>query len=80
MSDVETRVRECFLNVFPDLTEDDVPRASQASLGNWDSVNHVTLLSAISEEFDLPLDDESFESLTSYLLVVDFVESRLGEG
>lgn len=68
------------MNVFPDLTEADVPRASQASLGNWDSVNHVTLLAAISEEFDLSMDDEAFELLTSYLLIVDFVESRVGEG
>jgi acyl carrier protein len=79
MTAIESRVSKCFLNVFPDLTAADLPRASQAGLPQWDSVAHVTLLSAISEEFQIELDDESFESLTSYLLVVDFVESQVDQ-
>ena len=67
------------MSVFPDLAEGDVTRASQASLAQWDSVAHVTLLSAMAEEFQIELDEESFESLASYLLVVDFVEGRLGQ-
>ncbi|MGJ5820941.1 hypothetical protein [Paludibaculum fermentans] len=79
MTDIQSRVSQCFLNVFPDLTAADLPRASQASLTQWDSVAHVTLLSAISEEFQLELDEESFESLTSYLLIVDSVENQVGQ-
>ena len=67
------------MSVFPDLAEGDVTRASPASLPQWDSVAHVTLLSAIAEEFQFELDEESFESLASYLLIVDFVEGRLGQ-
>jgi len=67
------------MNVFPDLAEGDVTRASQASLAQWDSVVHVTLLSAIAEEFGIELDEEAFESLASYLLILDFVEGRLGQ-
>ena len=67
------------MSIFPDLAEGDVTRASQVSVAQWDSVAHVTLLSAIAEEFQIGLDDESFESLTSYLLIVDFVEDRLGQ-
>ena len=79
MSDINSRISQCFLNVFPDVAAADLPRASQASVPQWDSVAHVTLLSAISEEFQVELDDESFESLTSYLLIVEFVESRIGK-
>jgi acyl carrier protein len=79
MSTIESRVSECFLSVFPELTAADVPRASQAALPGWDSVAHVTLLSAIAEEFQLELDDDSFESLTSYPLVVDFVETQVAK-
>jgi len=67
------------MNVFPDLAEGDVTRASQASLAQWDSVVHVTLLAAIAEEFGIELDEEAFESLASYLLILDFVEGRLGQ-
>jgi acyl carrier protein len=79
MSNIPSRVTTCFTNVFPDLAEADVPRASQASMAQWDSVAHVTLLSAVAEEFQIELDEESFESLSSYLLIVDFVEGRLGQ-
>ena len=79
MTNISARVSQCFLNVFPDLAEADLSRASQAALPQWDSVAHVTLLSAISEEFQIEWDDEAFESLTSYLLVVDFVESHVAQ-
>ena len=79
MPDIPSRVSHCFLTVFPDLADDDVARASQAALPQWDSVAHITLLSALSEEFQLDLDDESFETLTSYLLIVDFVESQVAQ-
>jgi acyl carrier protein len=79
MTDIQQRVAQCFLTVFPALTAAEVPRASQATLPKWDSVANVTLLSAIAEEFGIELDDEAFESLTSYALVVDFVERRLAD-
>jgi len=79
MTDIQSRVAQCFLNVFPDVAAADFPRASQASLTQWDSVAHVTLLSAISEEFQMELDEESFESLTSYLLILDRVEGHVGQ-
>ncbi|MBL8232074.1 MAG: hypothetical protein JNL98_26495 [Bryobacterales bacterium] len=74
MTDIESRIAQCFQNVFPDVTLEDLPRASQASLTQWDSVAHVTLLLSIAEEFQIELDEEVFPSLTSYLLVLDFVE------
>ncbi|HXE63043.1 MAG TPA: acyl carrier protein [Bryobacteraceae bacterium] len=80
MNNISTRVSQCFQAVFPQLDATDLPRASQASIPQWDSVAHVTLLSAISEEFGIEIDDESFETLTSYLLVADFVESQVAGG
>lgn len=79
MNDIPSRVSQCFMSVFPELTEADLPRASQKSLAQWDSVAHVTLLSAIAEEFQFELDDESFELLTSYPRVLEFVEKRTGQ-
>ena len=78
MNNIEQRVAQCFLNVFEDVKEKDLARASQASIPQWDSVAHVTLLSAVAEEFSLELEDESFEALTSYALILDFVEGQVG--
>lgn len=77
MTEIESRVSKCFGNVFPELAEADRARASQASLAAWDSVAHITLLSAVSEEFGVDLEDESYESLSSFPLVVECVKEKL---
>jgi acyl carrier protein len=79
-SEVGARVSRCFLNVFPGLPAEEIPKASVASLARWDSLAHVTLLMAIEEEFSLVLSPLDFEELTSYALIVDCVESQAGHG
>ena len=78
MNNIPGRVATCFANVFPEIQADEIPKASTASLAAWDSVAHITLLSAISEEFAIELAPEDFEELTSYALIVDHVESQAG--
>ena len=60
MNDLKAKVARCFSNVFPDLPQAEIPRASTASLGSWDSVAHVTLLSAIEEEFGVAFELDDF--------------------
>ena len=79
MTTVAERVTACFVNVFPAIQATEIPRASTASLAAWDSVAHITLLSAISEEFGTEFSSEEFEQLSSYLLLVDCLESRKGD-
>jgi acyl carrier protein len=76
MSDIPERVSRCFANVFPDLREEEISRASMTSLAIWDSVAHVTLLSAIAEEFGQSFELEDFEELVSYPLIVDDLENK----
>jgi acyl carrier protein len=76
MNNIQERVTRCFSNVFPDLPEEEIPRASTASLAAWDSVAHVTLLSSIAEEFGLVFELEDYEELISYPLIVDRLENH----
>jgi len=76
MNDIKKRVIQCFSNVFPDLREEEIERASTASLAAWDSVAHVTLLSSIAEEFGEPFEMEDFEELVSFPLIVDHLENK----
>lgn len=80
MDEIEARVLECFANVFPELPKASLTRASQASLARWDSVMHVTLLSALAEEFQFEMDFEAAEELRSFALVVDFVRNQPSDG
>lgn len=38
----------------------------QMSVGNWDSVTHLSLVTTLEEEFDIMFDAEDILSLTSY--------------
>jgi acyl carrier protein len=80
MNDTKQKVARCFSAVFPDIGPDEIPRASTASLAAWDSVAHVTLLSAIAEEFGLNFELDDFEELVSYALIVDYLESKSAHG
>jgi acyl carrier protein len=75
MDEIEARVLDCFGNVFPGVPRDQLPRVSQSSIAEWDSVMHVTLLAALAEEFQLEIDFEAAEDLRSFALVVDYIRN-----
>jgi acyl carrier protein len=77
---LEARTLACFANVFPDLPADQLPTVSQASLAKWDSIAHVTLLAALSEEFHLEPDFEGWQEVSSFALALDFVRHRHAPG
>jgi acyl carrier protein len=80
MSDTSNRLVNCFLNVFPDIQPAEVPRASTASLPAWDSAAHITLLSAVCEEFGFDMPAEDYEHLVSFGLIADYLETRTANG
>ncbi|MEI4884320.1 hypothetical protein, partial [Klebsiella pneumoniae] len=65
MQNVEELVVRCFTYVFPDLTREEIQRANTASLGAWDSIAHITLLSTIGEESGQSFELEELEELVS---------------
>lgn len=75
MDDVESRVRECFSAVFPDLAEDAIPTLRQETFGAWDSVAHATLIATLSETFDVELDFEAFAEATTFARVLECVRA-----
>ena len=77
MDEQQRRLAKCFCAVFPELSSDEVIRASTATVKSWDSVAVVTLFAVIEEEFgvSLELDDparfDSFQQILSYLQMVE---------
>jgi acyl carrier protein len=65
-SDLEERVKACFRVVFPQLSEHEIRSASPASVGAWDSMATVMLVSAIDEEFGIELDLDRLNELDSF--------------
>ncbi len=69
MNSMEQRLSNCFANVFPDLAPDAIQGATADKVPAWDSVAHITLLSAVSEEFGIDLHIDDYEELTSYAAI-----------
>jgi acyl carrier protein len=76
VSEIKEKVVRCFSSVFPDLSEQEICRASTASVAAWDSVAHVTLLATIAEEFGRSFELEDFEELVSYSLIINRLENQ----
>lgn len=77
MNDIDTRLAQCFANVFPDVAPGALSGASADTLEAWDSVAHITLLSAIAEEFGIEFEPEDYVDLISYQQITDTVKSRV---
>jgi acyl carrier protein len=74
MTDARKRLVQCFAAVFPQLSESEIVRANTAAIGSWDSVATVTLITVAEEEFGIRVPPEDFEELTSFDLMLDYVE------
>lgn len=75
MDDTKQRLTRCFATVFPELNEQEIHRASQASVASWDSVASITLVNVIEEEFETQIDFDVVAELVSFDLVLDYVKS-----
>ena len=66
MDEQQTRLVNCFLAVFPELSADEASSATSATVANWDSVAGVTLLAVVEEEFNLSLETDDLSQFDSF--------------
>jgi acyl carrier protein len=78
MDDIEKRLTDCFLAVFPDLNRNDVRQATSFRVSGWDSVAGVTLLAVVEEEFGISIEVDDLSILTSYLGYLTYLQSECG--
>lgn len=76
MDDVKPKLIECFQIVFPDLSEKDIPVASQETVAAWDSVAAITLVNVIEEQFGIEMDLDDISELDSFDKVCAYLQRR----
>lgn len=76
MDDLRQRLVRCFLTVFPDLTEEEVPQVGVASVGSWDSLATITLVTVIEEEFEVQIPPDDLEQFASFELILDYLKDQ----
>ncbi len=75
MHSAEQRLTKCFTTVFAGLSAEQARGASQETLGEWDSVSTLTLMSLINEEFGIEIDFDQIENLTSFEALLGYVKA-----
>lgn len=74
---LEERLTASFKNVFPELRDDEVRRATSSSVADWDSVAMVTLVTLLEEEFGLQVPPEDVEEMLSFELMLAWIQEKL---
>jgi acyl carrier protein len=71
--DEKSRLLDCFSAVFPTLSRDQIARAEQATLPEWDSMVTVTLIAVIEDEFHVEVPVTEMENLVSFESFLKFL-------
>jgi len=66
MSDRDLRLLRCFASVFPELAAEDLRTVTNESAGHWDSLSTVTLAALVQEEFNVEIEPDTVQQLTSF--------------
>jgi acyl carrier protein len=70
------RLIQCVSAYFTSLTPDEVPRASMATVGEWDSMASVTLIAMVQEEFAIEVAPADYEKFVSFDVILDYLENE----
>jgi acyl carrier protein len=73
MDENASRLADCFLAVFPDISADEIAHASSASVQSWDSVATVTLLAIVEEEFGIEIEVKELARFVSFGGILSFL-------
>jgi acyl carrier protein len=71
------RVREIAADIFDLPLNQVTPQSSPESLPNWDSIKHLDLVLAVEQEFNVRLETEEIEKMTSIARVAAALDCKL---
>jgi len=69
----KSRMLDCFAAVFPQLSPEQMTRAEQGGLAEWDSIATVTLVTVVEDEFQVEIPVSEIENLVSFDKFLQFV-------
>jgi len=74
---IKERIKEVISAVFnvPVNIIDD--RASPDTIESWDSLNHMNLVAALEEEFDVRLSDQEILEMQNFMLIISILKEHI---
>jgi acyl carrier protein len=76
--DIDSRVATVLSEIFTIPAESVGPDTSTETIEQWDSLQHLTVILSLEEEFDIQLDDDEAVQVTSFPVIIDVVRRHLG--
>ncbi len=65
-SNLEKKLNKIFMNTFQLKDKDVNKKISMQNITKWDSLNHIGLISAIEENFDINFKDDEIIDMINY--------------
>lgn len=75
-----TEIYEKLAEVFEDVFDEEIALADEttaADVEGWDSLTHITLLSAVEDEFDIHFDMKAVQGLKNVGAMVSLIQELL---
>ena len=66
---MEDKIKEVFSNIFGIPLNEINGQTSPDTIENWDSINHMKLITALEEEFDIEFTDEEILEMQNVKLI-----------
>ena len=66
---MEDKIKEVFSNIFWTPLNEINGQSSPDTIENWDSINHMKLIIALEEEFDVEFTDEEILEMQNVKLI-----------
>ncbi len=75
--EIYERLTEVFHDVFDDDSIEIGDATTAADIDGWDSLTHISLLSAVEDEFDITFDMKAVQGLKNVGAMVDLIEDMI---
>jgi acyl carrier protein len=76
---LQEQIREIMAGLFSMDAADIGPKSSIETIEKWDSLQHVNLMMALEQEFDVRVDVEDAVEMTTFTAVCETLSRYLGE-
>lgn len=74
---MEAKIKEIIGSILDVKPEDLSENSEPDSIENWDSVNHMHIITALEDEFDLLLTEEEIIEMLSISKIIEMIENKL---
>lgn len=74
--ELESKIREVFENVFPEVKNNFDWDREQSSYENWDSFSHVSLISALEDKLAVSFETDEIIKINSAKSVLELIKKK----